>query len=80
MHLIRNTLHCAIAYANFAADLDDALAGPQTIFSLMRFLTAALIPRRSERLAARYASVAVLHNNLSAAALSDLPLFPDLMP
>jgi hypothetical protein len=30
-HLIRNTLHGAIAYANFAGDLDDAHAGPQTI-------------------------------------------------
>jgi hypothetical protein len=31
VHLIRNTLHGAIAYANFAGDLDDAHAGPQTI-------------------------------------------------
>jgi hypothetical protein len=28
---MRNTLHGAIAYANFAGDLDDAHAGPQTI-------------------------------------------------
>jgi hypothetical protein len=34
-HLIRNTLHGAIAYANFAGDFDDAHAGPQTILDAL---------------------------------------------
>jgi site-specific recombinase XerD len=35
VHLIRNTLHGTIAYANFAGDLDDAHTGPQTILDAL---------------------------------------------
>jgi hypothetical protein len=35
VHLVRNTLHGAVAYANFAGDLDDAHAGPQTILDAL---------------------------------------------
>jgi hypothetical protein len=36
-HLIRNTLDGAIAYANFAGDLDDAHTGPR--FSAMALIS-----------------------------------------
>ena len=37
VHLIRNTLHGTIAYANFAGDLDDAHTGPR--FSAMALIS-----------------------------------------
>ena len=49
-HLIRNTLHGAIAYANFAGDLDDAHTGPQTILDAL--FNGCADPRPSEGLAA----------------------------
>jgi hypothetical protein len=47
-HLIRNTLHGAIAYANFASDLGDAHAGPQTILDAL-FEATLIRGRPSER-------------------------------
>ena len=49
VHLIRNTLHGAIAYANFARDFDDAHTGPQTILDAL--FNGCADPRPSERLA-----------------------------
>jgi hypothetical protein len=52
VHLIRNTLHGAIAYANLASDLDDAHAGPQTILDAL--FDGCADSRPSERLASLY--------------------------
>jgi hypothetical protein len=49
VHLIRNTLHGAITYANLAGDLDDAHTGPQTILDAL--FDGCADPRPSERLA-----------------------------
>src|SRR5215470_1372714 len=49
VHLIRNTLHGAVADANFAGDLDDAHTSAQTLLDAL--FNGRADPRPSERLA-----------------------------